>query len=197
MSSASVKARRKAQDAASTSSSARDSKPADTTASIEITTLALILSWLTLAGTRLRAGGIADGRGFLAAMHSAPKACRSDPIRRYGGVIVGSELQRGRRQLPRQAARCLFAKKIAPVRAIINPFVEARARGGAPLRSRAGAGGSLRPACLARGILEGDLEEGELEAGQSSGLIRDVVPALEVVLVCRGVRSGAREAGGG
>ena len=32
-----------------------------------------------------------------------------------------------------------------------------------------------------RGILEGDLEEGELEAGQSSGLIRDVVPAAEVV----------------
>jgi enoyl-[acyl-carrier protein] reductase II len=29
--------------------------------------------------------------------------------------------------------------------------------------------------------LEGDLEEGELEAGQSSGLVRDIVPAAEIV----------------
>ena len=31
------------------------------------------------------------------------------------------------------------------------------------------------------GILEGDVAEGELEAGQSSGLIHDVVPAAVVV----------------
>jgi len=32
-----------------------------------------------------------------------------------------------------------------------------------------------------KGILEGDLMDGELEAGQSSGLIREILPAAEVV----------------
>jgi enoyl-[acyl-carrier protein] reductase II len=32
-----------------------------------------------------------------------------------------------------------------------------------------------------RGIFEGDMEEGELEAGQSSGLVRDVLPAADVM----------------
>jgi enoyl-[acyl-carrier protein] reductase II len=75
----------------------------------------------------------------------------------------------------------LFAKNIAPVRAIINPFVqrvrEAEARGATREELEAIYGRSASR----RGILEGDLEEGELEAGQSSGLIRDVVPAAEVV----------------
>jgi enoyl-[acyl-carrier protein] reductase II len=79
------------------------------------------------------------------------------------------------------AATVLFAKRIAPVRAIKNPWVE-RVR-------LAEAGGASREKLEAiygrshsrKGILEGDVAEGELEAGQSCGLIRDVIPAAEVV----------------
>jgi len=79
------------------------------------------------------------------------------------------------------AATVLFAKRIAPVRAIRNPWVE-RVR-------LAEAGGASREELEAvygrshsrKGILEGDVVEGELEAGQSCGLIRDVIPAAEVV----------------
>jgi enoyl-[acyl-carrier protein] reductase II len=79
------------------------------------------------------------------------------------------------------AATVLFAKRIAPVRAIKNPWVE-RVR-------QAEASGSPREELeeiygrshSRKGILEGDVAEGELEAGQSSGLIRDVIPAADVV----------------
>ena len=32
-----------------------------------------------------------------------------------------------------------------------------------------------------RGMFEGDLEEGELEIGQISGLINDILPAAQIV----------------
>jgi enoyl-[acyl-carrier protein] reductase II len=67
------------------------------------------------------------------------------------------------------------------VRAIKNPWVErvraAEAEGAArdELEKVYGSSHSRR------GILDGDAEEGELEAGQSSGLIREILPAAEVV----------------
>ena len=148
----------------------------------EITTLALIPQLAdALTVPVAAAGGIADGRGFLAAMALGAEgisvgtrfACTPEssahPL--YKEAIVASS----------DAATVLFAKRIAPVRAIKNPWVE---------RVRAAeAGGASREELeevygrshSRRGILEGDLQEGELEAGQSSGLIHDVVSAAEVV----------------
>lgn len=148
----------------------------------EITTLALIPQLVdALSVPVAAAGGIADGRGFLAAMALGAEgisvgtrfACTTESSSHpaYKEAVVAAN----------DAATVLFAKRIAPVRAIKNPWVE-RVR-------QAEASGSPREELeeiygrshSRKGILEGDVAEGELEAGQSSGLIRDVIPAADVV----------------
>jgi enoyl-[acyl-carrier protein] reductase II len=148
----------------------------------EITTLALIpqlVDALTLPVAA--AGGIADGRGFLAAMALGAEgisvgtrfACTPEssahPL--YKEAIVASN----------DAATVLFAKRVAPVRAIKNPWVERVRAAEAEGASREELAEVYGRSHSRRGILEGDLQEGELEAGQSSGLIKDVVPAADVV----------------
>jgi enoyl-[acyl-carrier protein] reductase II len=79
------------------------------------------------------------------------------------------------------AATTLFAKRIAPVRAIKNPWVEQVRQAEAAGATREELEKVYGHSHSRRGILEGNVEEGELEAGQSSGLIRDIVSAAEVV----------------
>ena len=148
----------------------------------EITTLALIPQLVdALSVPVCAAGGIADGRGFLAAM-----ALGADGVSigtRFAATVESSAHPHYKESVVGAAdnATALFAKKIAPVRAIINPFVD-RVR---EAESRGWSREELEPvygrSASRRGILEGDTVEGELEAGQSSGLIHDVVPAAEVV----------------
>jgi len=148
----------------------------------EITTLALIPQLVdALSVPVAAAGGIADGRGFLAAIALGAQgisvgtrfACTTESSSHlsYKEAVVAAN----------DSATVLFAKRIAPVRAIRNPWVE-RVRqaeaGGASLEQLEAAYGRSHSR---KGILEGDVIEGELEAGQSSGLIRDVIPAAEVV----------------
>jgi len=75
----------------------------------------------------------------------------------------------------------LFAKRIAPVRAIRNPWVERVRQAEASGATREELEKVYGHSHSRKGILEGDVEEGELEAGQSCGLIRDVPRAAEVV----------------
>lgn len=148
----------------------------------EVTTLALIPQLADALSVPIcAAGGIADGRGFLAALALGAEgvsvgtrfACtpESSSHPQYKSAVVAAS----------DTATVLFAKAIAPVRAIRNPWVdrvrkaEAEGASGDELAQVYGRSHSRR------GILEGDLEEGELEAGQSSGLIHDVIPAAEVV----------------
>lgn len=148
----------------------------------EITTLALVPQLVdALRIPVVAAGGIADGRGFLAAMALGAQGISVGT--RFAATLESSSHQRYKEAVVAAAdsATSLFAKKVAPVRAIMNEFVrrvrEAEARGATREELEAVYGRSHSR----RGILEGDLEEGELEAGQSSGLVREILPAAEVV----------------
>ena len=148
----------------------------------EITTMALIPQLVdALSVPVVAAGGIADGRGFLAALALGAEGISVGT--RFACTLESSSHPSYKEAMMAagDAATVLFAKRIAPVRAIKNPWVE-KVR-------QAEAGGATREELekvyghshSRKGILEGDVEEGELEAGQSSGLIRDVPTAAEVV----------------
>jgi enoyl-[acyl-carrier protein] reductase II len=148
----------------------------------EITTLTLIPQLVdALPVPVVAAGGIADGRGFLAALALGAEGISVGT--RFAATPESSAHENYKRAVvdAGDAGTALFAKRIAPVRAIINPFVsrvreaEARCATQEELVSVYGRSASRK------GILEGDLVDGELEAGQSSGLVRDVAPAAEVV----------------
>jgi enoyl-[acyl-carrier protein] reductase II len=148
----------------------------------EITTLALIPQLVdALSVPVAAAGGIADGRGFLAALGLGAEgisvgtrfACtpESSSHPAYKEAVVAAN----------DGATVLFAKRIAPVRAIKNPWVERVRQAEASGASREELEEIYGRSHSRKGILEGDVAEGELEAGQSSGLIHDVIPAADVV----------------
>ncbi len=148
----------------------------------EITTLALVpqvVDAVTLPV--IAAGGIADGRGMAAALALGAEAVQvgtrfaateeSSAHPKYKEAIVNA----------RDGATVLTFRKLMPVRLIRNPFaervVEAERRG-ADKEELLGLLGEKRER---RGIFEGDTEEGMLEMGQSAGLVRQILPAREVV----------------
>ncbi len=148
----------------------------------EITTLALIPQLADAVEIPVvAAGGIADGRGFLAAMALGAEGISVGT--RFAATLESSAHENYKRAVVEagDAATILFAKPLGPVRAIRNPWVErvreAEARGAT--REELAAVYGQKHARL--GILEGDVVEGELEAGQSSGLVHDVISAAEVV----------------
>lgn len=148
----------------------------------ESTTFSLIPSVRKATGLPLlAAGGVATGQSMLAAM-----ALGAD------GVQVGSRFAISEessahpnfKQLVSQLGEgktLLTLKKLAPVRMVINRFFEqvdaAEKRGASveELRQLLGKGRAKK------GIFEGDLEDGELEIGQVSAQINEVLPVREIM----------------
>jgi enoyl-[acyl-carrier protein] reductase II len=148
----------------------------------EITTLALVPQVADAVRIPLlAAGGIADGRGLAAAL-----ALGADGVQ--VGTRFAATLESSAHGNYKQAVigagdgGTVFAlKTLTPVRMIRTPFamrvLEAE---------RNGATRGELEALLGRkrekmGIFEGNMEEGEFEAGQSSGLVKEILPAAEVV----------------
>jgi enoyl-[acyl-carrier protein] reductase II len=129
----------------------------------------------------LAAGGIADGRAMLAAM-----ALGADGVQ-VGSRFVCSEESSAHPAFKQRVAQAregettLTLKELAPVRLIRNAFhaqvQEAYQRGASveELKQLLGRGRAKR------GMFEGDLDEGELEIGQVSGQIADILPAAAIV----------------
>jgi enoyl-[acyl-carrier protein] reductase II len=128
----------------------------------------------------LAAGGIADGRGLAAAL-----ALGADGVQmgtRFACTVESSASPEYKRAIveARDDDTILTLVKIGATRMIVNPYAQR-------LRS-AEAGGAdektlkkLRDINRAkRGIFEGDTVEGMLEAGQSAGLIREILTVEEV-----------------
>ncbi|MBI5647950.1 MAG: nitronate monooxygenase [Ignavibacteriae bacterium] len=129
----------------------------------------------------LAAGGIADGRGMLAAMALGADAVQIGT--RFAATVESSAHETYKRLVVESgdAGTVLALRSLAPVRLIKTPFaaraLEAERRGAGHEELRALLGSKRERA----GIFEGDVEEGEFEAGQSAGLIHDIPTAREAM----------------
>lgn len=148
----------------------------------EITTLCLIPQVVDAVKIPvIAAGGIADGRGMAAALALGADAVQVGT--RFAATVESSAHPDYKRAVvdASDTGTILTLKSLTPVRLIKNHFaLEARhaETSGASVEQLRELLGAKRER---RGIFEGDLDEGELEAGQSSGLVREILPAAEVV----------------
>lgn len=129
----------------------------------------------------IAAGGIATGRGILATM-----VLGADGVQ-IGSRFVASVESSAHESFKQVVVNAkegdtkLTLKELAPVRLIKNKFydeVEALYKTSPTidqLKELLGRGRAKR------GMFEGDLEEGELEIGQISGLIHDIKPVSQIV----------------
>jgi enoyl-[acyl-carrier protein] reductase II len=129
----------------------------------------------------IAAGGIADGRQMCAAMALGAEGVQIGT--RFAATLESSSHDRYKRAIvdANDNSTLLTLRKVTPVRMIKNPFalrVQDAEASGAKKEELLELLGSKRERL---GIFEGNWEEGEFEAGQSSGLVRDILPAAEVV----------------
>lgn len=129
----------------------------------------------------IAAGGIATGSGMLAAM-----VLGADGVQ-VGSRFVASKEASSHRAFKEKVVEAhegdthLTLKELAPVRLIKNKFYreiqDAYANCASPEQLKE----LLGRARAKRGMFEGDLEEGELEIGQVSAIIHDILPAAQIV----------------
>lgn len=151
----------------------------------EITTMCLVPQVVDAIGVQIpviAAGGIGDGRAMAAAMCLGADGVQigsrfavtleSSAHNRYKQAIIDAD----------DTATVLTLKQVTPVRFMKNAFyqqvLDAEKACASPdeLRALLGRGRAKR------GIFEGDLDEGELEVGQVSGLIANLPSAGEVLV---------------
>jgi enoyl-[acyl-carrier protein] reductase II len=148
----------------------------------ETTTMVLIPSVVDAVSIPvIAAGGIASGRQMLAAMVMGAEGVQ------MGTRFVASEEASSHinfKQAVIQAAEGdthLSMKKLTPVRLLKNKFFqqvqEAELRGANEEELKQ----ILGRARAKKGMHEGDLDEGELEIGQVSAIIKDILPAGRIV----------------
>lgn len=129
----------------------------------------------------IAAGGIADGRAMLAAF------CLGAEAVQMGSRFVCAEESSAHAAFKDRVVKAgegetiLTLKELAPVRLMKNKFFmdiqEAYAQGAGVEELKT----LLGRARAKRGMFEGDLVEGELEIGQVSGSIDDILPASVIV----------------
>ena len=129
----------------------------------------------------IAAGGIANGKGMLAAM-----------ILGADGVQVGSRFVASNEASSHRAFKemvvaakegdtLLTFKELAPVRMLKNKFFEEVMQLYTTNPTKEQLIELLGRARAKKGMFEGDLENGELEIGQIAGLIHDIKPAAQIV----------------
>jgi enoyl-[acyl-carrier protein] reductase II len=129
----------------------------------------------------IAAGGIATGRGMLAAMVLGADAVQ------VGSRFVASPEASSHKNFKEMVVKAqegdtkLTLKELAPVRLLKNKFFEDIQKLYTTNPSKEQLIELLGRARAKKGMFEGDLEEGELEIGQISGLIHEIKPAAEIV----------------
>ena len=129
----------------------------------------------------IAAGGIATGRQMLATMVMGAEAVQ------MGSLFVASEEASSHINFKNAVINAtegdtiLSMKQLTPVRLIKNKFYrevqEAELRGASVEELRS----LLGRARAKKGMFEGDMDEGELEIGQTSALLNSILPAGEIV----------------
>jgi len=148
----------------------------------ELTTMVLVPQCAAAVSIPvIAAGGIADGAQIAAALALGA-----------GGVQIGSRFAVTQESSGHAAWKqavvdagpadtMLVMKKHIPVRLLRNPFRDRVAAAEAAGASRGDLETLLGTGRARRGMLDGDLAEGELEAGQVAGMIRDVPTVADLV----------------
>jgi enoyl-[acyl-carrier protein] reductase II len=129
----------------------------------------------------IAAGGIATGRGMLAAFGLGAEGVQ------IGTRFVASEESSAHPEFKKRILEAkdgdtsLMMKKVVPVRLLKNKFsdeireMESRGASVEELMNVLGKGRAMR------GMFEGDMDEGELEIGQASALVDQIMPAGAIV----------------
>lgn len=149
----------------------------------EITTLALVPQVVDAVKIPvIAAGGIADGRGMAAAFALGAEGVQVGT--RFAATVESSGHDEYKKKIieAKDGDTVLTYHNILPLRALKNPFM-------AQVQKEENEKGMTRERMQElhvrgrerKGIFEGNWEEGELEMGQSSGLVKDILPAAEVV----------------
>lgn len=129
----------------------------------------------------IAAGGIATGRAMLAAFALGAEGVQVGT--RFAASVEASIHENFKKKIigSEEGDTILALKKVIPVRMIKNKFYQqvqdAEDRGASAEELKQ----ILGRARSKRGMFEGDLEEGELEIGEVSALIRDIKPAAQIV----------------
>ena len=129
----------------------------------------------------IAAGGIATGRGMLAAMILGADAVQ------IGSRFVASDEASSHPNFKnmvvdaKEGDTMLTLKELAPVRLLKNKFFSDVQELYKKAPSKEELIELLGRARAKKGMFEGDLEEGELEIGQISGLIHEIKPASDIV----------------
>lgn len=129
----------------------------------------------------IAAGGIATGRGMLAAMVLGADGVQLGS--RFAASVESSSHEKFKQAIvdAQDGDTHVTLKELAPVRLIKNKFFHdvmalyAKAPTVDDLKALLGR------ARAKKGMFEGDLEEGELEIGQIAGLIHDIKPAGDIL----------------
>jgi len=139
----------------------------------------------------IAAGGIVSGRQMLAAMVMGAEGVQ------MGSRFVASEEASSHVNFKKRVVESqegdtiLTMKQLTPVRVIKNKFYkqiqDAEWQGATPDELKT----ILGRARAKKGMFEGDMDEGELEIGQGSALLKEILPAAKIVgQVCQEFEEG-------
>lgn len=130
----------------------------------------------------IAAGGIATGRGMFAAMVLGADGVQVGS--RFAASVESSAHENFKNKIieTQEGETQLTLKELAPVRLIKNKFYNDVQQLYAKCATNEELAALLGRGRAKRGMFEGDLEEGELEIGQISGLILAIKPAADIIL---------------
>ena len=130
----------------------------------------------------IAAGGIATGRGMLAAMVLGADGVQMGS--RFAASVESSAHENFKNRIveTKEGETQVTLKELAPVRLIKNKFYQDVQDLYAKCPTKEELSTLLGRARAKHGMFEGDLIDGELEIGQIAGLIHDIKPAGEIIL---------------